>query len=279
MTGYRIVAEGMVETERLSLFHLRTAPEIETERKILYLGGSGHDLRLKRGFLDSEITRCAHVATYEPRGIGRSDQPDGSWSMAEYAMDAVAFLDALGWAKAHVIGESFGGMTSLHLAAMAPDRMTALALVSATAGGAGGRSYDIGEFLDMPRDEAVVRSMILQDREIDTLRHTDPDAFQKVKASRIEAQRVFHDPSVSSGGYGRLRDARRGHDAWDVLGSIACPVVVMAGRRDDQAPIRAQKRMADALPHARYLEFDGGHGFGFANPDAMKTLCELWFPT
>lgn len=134
MTGYRIKAEGQVETERLGLFHILTEPERPTDRRILYLGGSSHDLRLKRGFLNTTITRQAHVASFEPRGLGRSDQPDGRWTMIDYAKDAEAFLDALGWQDAFVIGESFGGMTAMHLAVLAPQRVTSMALMSATAG-------------------------------------------------------------------------------------------------------------------------------------------------
>ena len=274
MTGYRIVAEGRIETARLGLFHLLSAPDQATANRVLYLGGSSHDLRLKRAFLTSPITTSAHVATYEPRGLGRSDRPDGEWQMADYAADALAYLDALEWEAAHVIGESFGGMTALHLALLAPERMRAMALLSATAGGAGGSSYDISRFLDMPRDEAIGEWMILQDRRMAAL---DPATFAEIKAARLETDRQFADPSVTSGGYARLLAARRGHDCWAKLGAIQCPTLVLAGTRDDQAPLEAQENMANHLPNACVLKFEGGHGFGFASPAPMEALCRSWF--
>ncbi|MEM1363177.1 MAG: alpha/beta hydrolase [Pseudomonadota bacterium] len=277
MTGYRIIAEGRVETARLGLFHLQTEPVRPTDRKVLYLGGSSHDLRLKRGFLDTEITRQAHVASFEPRGLGRSDQPAGAWTMADYAKDALAYLDAIGWDSAFVIGESFGGMTALHLAVLAPKRVEALALLSATAGGDGGSSYDISEFLEMPRDEAIERWMILQNCTLAELKANDRNAFDRLKAARLETDRQFYDPSVASGGYARLLKARRDHDAWEALNTIACPVLVMAGLLDDQAPQLAQRNMAHRLRCAEFLEFPGGHGFGFASPEPMEILCKLWF--
>jgi 3-oxoadipate enol-lactonase len=276
--GHRIVTEARVETARLGLFHILTAPTAPSAHRVLYLGGSSHDLRFKRAFLSSALPERAHVASYEPRGLGRSDRPEGAWTMADYAQDAAAFLDALGWESAYVVGESFGGMTALHLAVLAPQRVTALALMSATAGGAGGASVDISCYLDMPRADPIEAWMVLQDSALLRLKYDDPERFAQLKAARLEADRAFADPSVHSGGYGRLLEARRGHDAWARLGEITVPVTVMAGARDGQAPPEAQRAMAERLPRARFLSYDGGHGFGFTSPEPVEMLCQTWFP-
>eukprot|EP00198_Chlamydomonas_reinhardtii_P008059 XP_001697396.1 predicted protein [Chlamydomonas reinhardtii] len=43
--------------------------------------------------------------------------------------------DALGWARAHVVGHSMGAMIGCRLALTAPERLASLTLVSATGGG------------------------------------------------------------------------------------------------------------------------------------------------
>ena len=279
MTGYSIVVEHRIETARLGLFHLLTEPDTATPHRVLYLGGSSHDLRLKRAFLGSPITKCAHVATYEPRGLGRSDSPEGAWTMADYAADALAYMDVLRWETAFVIGESFGGMTALHLALRAPHRVRAMATLSTTPGGAGGRSFDITKFLEMSHDDAVEAWMLLQDRNMAGLKAQDPKSFAERKAARLKTDRQFADPSITSGGYARLLKARSGHDCWARLGDIRCPVFVMAGARDDQAPMEAQQNLAKGLPNATFKVFDGPHGFGFTHPGPMDTLRKAWFET
>ncbi len=276
MTGYAILAEEPIETARLRLFHLRTSPRRQSAGRVLVLGGSSYDLRLRRQFLDWPIFDRFEVAAYEPRGVGRSGRPDGDWTMRDYAEDAVAFLDALGWDRVHVLGYSFGGMTALHLALLAPDRVARLAVLAATPGGAGGRSYDISEFLDLPREEAAERWLMLQDTTNAALKARDPDAFAERLAARVAFDEAFAEPSVRSGGYRRLLAARAAHDVWGRLAEIRQEVQVMAGESDGQAPAEIQRRMAEALPNAVFRAYPGGHNVAFEHPEPMRDLVAAW---
>ncbi|MEM6739845.1 MAG: alpha/beta hydrolase [Pseudomonadota bacterium] len=270
-----ILSEGLVETEHLRLYVLHARPA-EPQGQVLLLGGSNFDLRLKRQFLTTALARDFEVLTYEPRGIGRSDRPAGEWEMEAYAADALALLDALGWQEADVFGESFGGMTALHVARVAPERVGRLALASTTAGGAGGSSFDIGAFLALPREEAAAASLALQDRAIAQLGISDPSAYARKLQERIAFETAFADPSIVSGGYAKLLRARAAHDVWAALRGILHPTLVLIGARDGQAPPEAQHAMAARLPNAEALEFDAGHGVAFSEPDATEALSARW---
>jgi pimeloyl-ACP methyl ester carboxylesterase len=56
------------------------------------------------------------------------------YRIADMARDAVGVLDALGIARAHVVGASLGGMVAQHLAADAPGRVRSLGLIMTTSG-------------------------------------------------------------------------------------------------------------------------------------------------
>jgi pimeloyl-ACP methyl ester carboxylesterase len=70
----------------------------------------------------SAAYRCI---TYAARGYSPSDVPadQGAYSQARAVADAVAVLDGLGVARAHVVGLSMGGFTALHLVLAHPDRV------------------------------------------------------------------------------------------------------------------------------------------------------------
>lgn len=60
--------------------------------------------------------------------------PRAPYSLHDMAADAIGVLDALGVARAHIVGASMGGMISQHIAAKWPDRASSLASVMSTTG-------------------------------------------------------------------------------------------------------------------------------------------------
>lgn len=275
-TGFDLIDEGPLATARLTLHHLHTRPRQAPAARLLFLGGSNFDLRLKRGVLASGLPARFEMLTFEPRGIGRSDSPPGDWNMEDYAADALSVMDAAGWESAVVIGESFGGMTALHVALAAPHRIACMVLASATAGGAGGSSHDISAFLDLPREAAAREALILQDSRNAVLEHDDPAAFASLLAERVKFETAFAASAIATGGYPRLLAARARHDIWHRLPLIPTPTLVVAGRHDGQAPAPAQRAMADRLPRADYREQDGGHGLLFGGHALLDGICGDW---
>jgi len=63
--------------------------------RLLYISGSGGDLRNPRGLFEGPLPEHFEVLGYDQRGLGQTDTPDGDYSMADYAADADALLDAL----------------------------------------------------------------------------------------------------------------------------------------------------------------------------------------
>jgi 3-oxoadipate enol-lactonase len=73
------------------------------------------------------------VVRYDLRGHGRSPVPDGPYTLADLAADALALLDRLDVGRAHLAGVSLGGMVSLRLAVMAPERVDRMVLCCTSA--------------------------------------------------------------------------------------------------------------------------------------------------
>ena len=75
------------------------------------------------------------VVCFDNRGIGESDKPQGPYTAAQMAGDALQVLDEAGIERAHVLGASLGGMIAQELAVAAPERVDRLVLCCTTPGG------------------------------------------------------------------------------------------------------------------------------------------------
>jgi pimeloyl-ACP methyl ester carboxylesterase len=76
------------------------------------------------GTLADELDGVFPIARYQQRGISPSVET-GPRDVDAHVRDAVAVMDALGWAKAVVIGHSWGGHLAMHLAVARPERLRA----------------------------------------------------------------------------------------------------------------------------------------------------------
>lgn len=75
---------------------------------------------------------------FDNRGIGRSVPCRGPVTIEAMAEDAEALLDEVGWASAHVVGHSMGGVIAQQLALNCPKRVRSLSLLCTFARGTDG---------------------------------------------------------------------------------------------------------------------------------------------
>lgn len=86
------------------------------------------------GFLPEVVDRSTFTYFFpEMRGYGARKEERGTYSMREYAADALAEADRLGLDTFSVVGHSMGGKAAASLLAQAPDRVRALVGVAPVA--------------------------------------------------------------------------------------------------------------------------------------------------
>ena len=241
---------------------------------LLYLNWTGGDLRDARIFA-GPLEDAFDVLAYDQRGLGQSAKPDVPYTMRDYADDAAAMLDFAGWDRAPVVGVSFGGMVAQELAIRHPDRVDRLVLACTSSGGAGRPSYPLHELAALPPDEATAFGVGLIDSRFEG---TDPAAAPAEIANLLTAMKKTQ-PSTGSAeeqetaaGARRQLEARRGHDTYDLLGSITASAFVCGGRYDRIAPPENLEALAAAIPNASLQLFEGGHVFFWQDPAAWPAI-------
>ena len=245
-----------------------------TGEKLLFINGSGGDLRNRPSMMDPPATDVLDVLGYDQRGLGQSGKPDAPYTMADYADDAAGLMDALGWPRAKVVGVSFGGMVAQEFVLRHPQKVSRLVLACTSPGGAGGPSYPLHTLAHMERP-ARARFMVgISDTRCDEAwQAANPELYEQ--AVGLTAVDPYAGEPGRAMGARRQLEARAGHDVWDRLGEIACPVLIAAGRYDGIAPPANQEAMASRIPNAELRYFEGGHGFLMQDPAARPAMIEF----
>ena len=238
---------------------------------LLAISGSRGDLRRKPNLLESPLAKTFDVLAYDQRGLGRTSKPNKAYSMADYADDAAALLDAVGWERVRVVGVSFGGMVSLELVLRHPDRVTKLALCCTSPGGEGGSSYPHHTLQILSADERARVMVSISDTRCNAGWAADnPGKLEEL------IRKFTDDPFAEEPGYqigiSRLLEARRQHDTWERLAQIRCPVLTCGGWYDGIALPSSQEQMAGRIPGATLRMFEGGHQFLWQDSSAFAEI-------
>jgi len=240
---------------------------------VLFLGGVGGDLRCQPNIFDSYLADKFEILAFDQRGTGLTDKPDETYTLAQYAQDATAVMDAVSRDSAHVIGVSFGGMVAQELALGLPERVRSLVLCCTTAGGAGGSSYPIHELSGLSPAERSRKMLAIGDvryNEAWQAAHVEETARMLEEAAAASSPFLKEPGGIA--GITRQIEARRHHDTFDRLPSIQIPTLVCGGKYDGQAGPEAVRNLHSQIPGAGLRFFEGGHRFLDQDPEAYRVI-------
>jgi 3-oxoadipate enol-lactonase len=219
------------------------------------------------------IAQHFEILAYDQRGLGQTSRPDISYTMADYADDANALLDALGWNHCLVMGISFGGMVAQEFALRYPHRIERLVLACTSSGGAGGASYPFHEFADLPVEDYVRYVLQLSDiRRDEAWQAANSSQFRTLFDQTLAGLRVGADEPGRYIGACRQLEARARHDTYERLPTLNMPVYICGGRYDGIATPRNLEAMQKQIPGARLELFEGGHLFFIQDSRAFDRI-------
>ena len=113
---------------RISYESLPSLPVVGRDRKpVVLVQGLGAD---RTGWTMQRLAFSPRHRTVliDNRGVGRSDKPNGPYSLVEMADDIVAVLDDADISSAHIVGASMGGALAQIIAVNYPERVASLTL-------------------------------------------------------------------------------------------------------------------------------------------------------
>lgn len=214
----------------------------EGEPLVWLHGGMGHGADWQ--FIFPAVPAGYRLIAPDLRGHGRSTGARPIYSFQQSAFDIMALLDRLQLERVKVIGLSGGGITALHLASLAPERVQAAVIISAP-----------------PRFPPQARA-IQQNYSLAAL-SADEQARMRERHRRAGQLEML---------FAQVRRFADGSDpdfSQDDLARITADTLIVFGDRDPLYPVSLAAELHAAIPRSwLWVVPNGGHGpvFGRAAP-------------
>ena len=223
----------------------------------------GCDLTMWDGLAQHLQAAGFRVIAYDQRGHGGSAAPEGPYTMAGMADDAAALLRELDTGPVVWIGVSMGGMVGQELALRHPALVRAMVLANTTSG-----------YPDAAREVWRQRIATVGGQGIEAIADAVMgryfhDAFRAGHAATVARfrRRLV---ATDAQGYIGCCHAVGTVDTTARLGSIAVPVLVVAGELDQGTPPEMARTLAQAIPGAQLLVLqDASHLACVEQPQAF----------
>ena len=211
---------------------------------------------------------------FDNRGTGRTDKPEPPYTMKMMAADAKGVLDAIGIARANVLGVSMGGMIAQEFALNYPDKVINLILGCTGCGGTHGVPATPESIAFLMNPERAKLSVEQRARGtapwLWTQEYIDkhPEAVDDYVAITVKYPTPLH------GLNGQLQ-AVAGGDTYDRLPQIKAPTLVIVGDSDRLIPPENSRIIASRISGAELVIIkNAGHAFT-QSPDAVKAILDF----
>jgi pimeloyl-ACP methyl ester carboxylesterase len=225
-----------------------------------YVGDAWSTWRHQLEALSNEFT----VVACDLPGYGASADPPEDFGMTGYADCLARLVDALELGPAHLVGLSLGGSIAIEATRRHPSLVATLVLVSAYAGWYGSLPAEVANrrleqalrLSELPAEEFV--AALLPTMFASAPAAEDVDAFHA-------AMRAFHPV-----GFRALARASA-VDLSAALAGIATPTLLIAGERDERAPLPVAQQLHAAIPASTLVVLpDVGHVCNIEAPEAFN---------
>ncbi len=228
------------------------------------LVGQGHPLVMIRGVGSNAdhwyeqapaLSQKFKLLLFDNRGIARSSDPGGPFSIGDMAADTIALMDAVGIKKAHVLGYSMGGMIAQEMALNYPQKMAGLILVATDCGISRRIKAEpettrlFSEMIRLGTDEAKIEAAgCLFAKQTFEKKPEVIQRYTEVSQRYPASQKML----------AKQWAAVTQHDACKRLPKISSPTLAITGAEDVLIPPQNATVLAERIPDAQMISIDGG---------------------
>lgn len=251
---------------------------VDSAPAILLIMGLGAQLgRWNIALCEALVTRGYRVIRFDNRDCGLSSKLDtlavpdvgaalrsgtpllAPYTLEDMAADSVGVLDALGIAKAHIVGASMGGAIAQLIAALYPQRTLSLTSIMSTSSHPDlpPPTREAAQALLAPLPAARDKESLVEDairRQLAVASPDFPSCPQRLRSTLTEEhERGFHPRGVTR----QLAAFLASGDRRALLATIRAPTLILHGAEDPLIPVACGRDVAAHIPGAAIKVIDG----------------------
>jgi 2-hydroxy-6-oxonona-2,4-dienedioate hydrolase len=228
------------------------------EAVVFLHGTSGH----LEAFSRNVAPHAEHYAVHaiDMLGHGYTDKPDHPYEIPRYVEHLLAYFDAVGIDRAHIVGESLGGWVGARTAVDHPERVASLQLLCA---GGTVANPEVMQRIDSSTRRAVATDDIgLTRRRLRLLMADEADATEELVEVR---HRIYHQPDFVANidnllSLQKMEIRTRNLLTPEQMGRITCPTLIVWGRNNPFGEVPEARAMHEAIAGSQLELFeDTGH--------------------
>lgn len=245
--------------------------------KICYdIHGKGYPVVLIHGFGDKkehwraqvgELSKHFKVIRLDNRGAGKSERPDGPYSMEIYADDINALLEYLDIEKSHIIGNSLGGMIVQNFVIKYPHKTNKVVLINTISAitlsrdsiEKGVEMYKKGaitgfkEFMKDPLNNFLRGSKRSYSGAFWKLMVDNPKKnFHGIWSVEDLVQEKLNNPTSIKDIENQM-EAVKTHDVYEKLHNIKNEVLILAAEKDKTCPPLMNQKTHELIPNSKLI--------------------------
>src|SRR5262245_21650728 len=203
------------------------------------------------------LSRMFRVVTMDFRGNGRSDRPATGYDFDTLYGDLSAVLDETARPPFALVGYSCSNMLLIRYAVEHPERLSHLVLLSPQ------YSQPLPEPFEEKYAPLVRNDFAGYLRRFFTSLYPEPHSLKGIEDGMAWGQETTPEILIEV-----LRQIRR-DNVRDQMAKITAPTLVLHGTRDRIVPYKIGAEMAETIPNARFVTFEGG-GHGLPGREAVS---------
>jgi len=226
---------------------------------ILFIHGLGADA--VGWFMQRYAFRAYRCVAIDNRGSGRSDKPEGDYTLEQMAIDAHEVMVHAGVNRAHVIGASMGGAIAQYVTVLFPESVQSLTLACTSCVLRPWRDGLLAEWGELVEREGM-RSFVTSNGNW----LFGPRSWRRLWPVTMALGPLLM-RAPDHGFLGQIHALRNvDEEVANQISEITAPTLVLAGSQDILTPVADAEEIAARIPGAELVVIRGAaHGFMVEN--------------
>lgn len=248
------------------LLHYRIEGPVDAPA-LVFVNSLGTDARIWDGVIE-RFSGQYRVLSYDKRGHGLSDAPDGDYTLADHLEDLTGLLDHVRLGRVWLIGVSIGGLIAQGMALHHPDRLRGLVLCN-TAPRMGDASMWASRIENVRENGMASIVDAVMDRWFSpAFKARDPDGLAGWRNLFLRSDAKGYAATCAT-----LRDA----DLSAAIGAITLPTLIVAGEADLAAPVDLVRQCTVIAGSRLEILPATGHIPSIEQPERLAALMQIFF--